>query len=277
MDKEARIISHFAHALNGDDGALFGDFVYSKDLFIENVHFKREWLSMQGIGAKAVLVNLSDAIAMNAMPLYALLGLALPKELENDEINALCAGILSTCAKHGVSIIGGDTTSADKIIISLTIISKANKKTLFRKNAKNGDFIAFTGSLGLSLKGLKSLQNGGKIARNSRFIKPSLRIEFMKKSAKNLTSAMDISDGLANDLPKFLGKKGAKISAKTISKLGKNQWLSGEEYELLVAFSPKNKARVLAYAKQTRTKLTIIGQVKNGYLKIPKYRAFKHF
>ena len=277
MDKEARIISHFTHALNGDDGALLGDFVYSKDLFIENVHFKREWLSMQGIGAKAVLVNLSDAIAMNATPLYALLGLALPKELENDEIKALCAGILSTCAKHGVSIIGGDTTSADKIIISLTIISKANKKTLFRKNAKNGDFIAFTGSLGLSLKGLKALQNGGKIARNSRFIKPSLRIEFMKKSAKNLKSAMDISDGLANDLPKFLGKKGAKINAKTISKLGKNQWLSGEEYELLVAFSPKNKARVLAYAKQTRTKLTIIGQVKNGYLKIPKYRAFKHF
>ncbi|MCI7237218.1 thiamine-phosphate kinase [Campylobacter sp.] len=277
MDKEARIISHFTHALNGDDGALLGDFVYSKDLFIENVHFKREWLSMQGIGAKAVLVNLSDAIAMNATPLYALLGLALPKELENDEINALCAGILDTCAKHGVSIIGGDTTSADKITISLTIISKANKKTLFRKNTKNGDFIAFTGSLGLSLKGLKALQNGGKIARNSRFIKPSLRIEFMKKSAKNLKSAMDISDGLANDLPKFLGKKGAKINAKTISKLGKNQWLSGEEYELLIAFSPKNKARVQGFAKQTRTKLTIIGQVKNGYLKIPKYRAFKHF
>ena len=273
MDKEARIISHFAHALNGDDGALLGDFVYSKDLFIENVHFKREWLSMEQIGAKAVLVNLSDAIAMNATPLYALLGLALPKELENDEINELCAGILSTCAKHGVSIIGGDTTSADKITISLTIISKANKKTLFRKNTKNGDFIAFTGSLGLSLKGLKALQNGGKIARNSRFIKPSLRIEFMKKSAKNLKSAMDISDGLANDLPKFLGKKGAKISAK----LSKEQWLSGEEYELLVAFSPKNKARVQGFAKQTRTKLTIIGQVKNGYLKIPKYRAFKHF
>lgn len=277
MDKEARIISHFTHALNGDDGALLGDFVYSKDLFIENVHFKREWLSMQEIGAKAVLVNLSDAIAMNATPLYALLGLALPKELENDEINALLGGILSTCAKHGVSIIGGDTTSADKIIISLTIISKANKKTLFRKQSKNGDFIAFTGSLGLSLKGLKALQNGGKIARNSRFIKPSLRIEFMKKSAKILKSAMDISDGLANDLPKFLGKKGAKISTKTISKLGKNQWLSGEEYELLVAFSPKNKARVQGFAKQTRTKLTIIGQVKNGYLKIPKYRAFKHF
>lgn len=277
MDKEARIISHFTHALNGDDGALLGDFVYSKDLFIENVHFKREWLSMQEIGAKAVLVNLSDAIAMNATPLYALLGLALPKELENDEINALLGGILSTCAKHGVSIIGGDTTSADKITISLTIISKANKKTLFRKQSKNGDFIAFTGSLGLSLKGLKALQNGGKIARNSRFIKPSLRIEFMKKSAKILKSAMDISDGLANDLPKFLGKKGAKISTKTISKLGKNQWLSGEEYELLVAFSPKNKARVLGFAKQTRTKLTIIGQVKNGYLKIPKYRAFKHF
>ena len=93
MDKEARIISHFTHALNGDDGALLGDFVYSKDLFIENVHFKREWINMEQISAKAVLVNLSDAIAMNATPLFALLGLALPKELENDEIDALCAGI----------------------------------------------------------------------------------------------------------------------------------------------------------------------------------------
>lgn len=273
MDKEARIISHFSHALNGDDGAVLGDFVYSKDLFIENVHFKREWLSMEQIGAKAVLVNLSDAVAMNATPLFALLGLALPKTLANDEINALCAGISKTCAKCGVSIIGGDTTSSEKITISLTIISRLNGKALFRTRAKNGDFIAFTGSLGESLKGLKALQNGGKIAGNSRFVKPSLRAEFMKKSAKNLKSAMDISDGLANDLPKFLGKKGAKISAK----ISKNQWLSGEEYELLVAFSPAKKARVLAYAKQTRTKLTIIGQVKNGYLKIPKYRAFKHF
>lgn len=273
MDKEQKIISHFAHALNGDDGAVLGDFVYSKDLFIENVHFKREWLSMGQIGAKAVLVNLSDAVAMNAKPLFALLGLGLPKSLANDEINALCASISQTCAKHGVSIIGGDTTSSDRLVISLTIISRLEGKAIFRGRARKGDFIAFTGSLGSSLKGLKALQNGGKIAGNSRFIKPVLRTDFMRVCAKKLKSAMDISDGLANDLPKLLGKKGAKISAK----LSKNQWLSGEEYELLLAFSPKDKARVLAYAKQTRTKLTIIGQVKNGHLKIPKYRAFKHF
>lgn len=273
MDKEARIISHFSHALNGDDGAVLGDFVYSKDLFIENVHFKCEWLSMQEIGAKAVLVNISDAVAMNAKPLYALLGLALPKNLSNDEINVLCAGIKNECERWGVAIIGGDTTSSEKITISLTIISRLSGKALFRNRAKNGDFIAFTGTLGGSLKGLKTLQNGGKIAGNSRFARPELRAEFMKKSAKILKSAMDISDGLANDLPKLLGKKGAKISAK----LSKEQWLSGEEYELLVVFSAKNKNRVLSLAKQTRTKLTIIGQVKNGYLKIPKQRAFKHF
>lgn len=273
MDKESRIISHFSHALNGDDGALFGDFVYSKDLFIEGVHFKREWLSMRQIGAKAVLVNISDAIAMNATPLYALLGLALPKSLGNDEINALCAGIKTECDRWGVGVIGGDTTSGEKITISLTIISRPEGKVLFRKRAKKGDFIAFTGTLGQSLKGLKILQNGGKIAGNSRFARPELRAEFMKKSAKILKSAMDISDGLANDLPKLLGKKGAKISAK----ISKNQWLSGEEYELLIAFAPKNKNRVFSLAKQTRTKLTIIGQVKNEHLKIPKYRAFKHF
>lgn len=273
MDKENKIISYFSHALNGDDGALVGDFVYSKDLFIENVHFKRSWLSMEQIGAKAVLVNISDALAMNSTPLFALLGLALPKSLRDDEIKALCGAIKSECENWGVSIIGGDTTSADKIIISLTIISKANKKTLFRKKAKNGDFVAFTGILGNSSKGLKALQNGAKLAKNSRFVRPSLRREFVFEAANFLRCGMDISDGLLNDLPKLIKGKGLEFSTK----LSKQIWQSGEEYEMLVCIKKSHLQRVLSIAKQTRTKITILGKVKNGSLKLPKYRAFKHF
>lgn len=273
MDKESKIISYFSHALNGDDGAVCGQFVYSKDLFIENVHFKRTWLSMGQIGSKAVLVNISDAIAMNATPLYALLGLALPKSLANDDIKALCEAIKNECESFGVSIIGGDTTSSDKIIISLTIISKVNGKALLRTGAKNGDFVAFTGVLGGSNKGLKALMRGAKLAKNSRFVRPSLRREFVFEVANFLRCGMDISDGLLNDLPKLIKGKNIKLRAK----FSKQIWQSGEEYEMLVCIKKSHLQRVLSIAKKTRTKITILGQVKNGYLKLPKYRAFKHF
>lgn len=273
MDKENKIISYFAHALNGDDGAVCGNLVYSKDLFIENVHFKRAWLSMEQIGAKAVIVNISDAVAMNAAPKYALLGLGLPKDMKGDDIKALCEGIKNECEKYGAKIIGGDTTSCDKIIISITIISELKGKALRRKYAKKGDFVAFSGFLGQSQKGLKILQNGGVLARNSRFIRPVLRKEFLYKSANFLSSAMDISDGLLNDLPKLLGRKNVEFHRK----ISKSEWCSGEEYELLLTFAPRFKARVLSLAKQTRTKLNIIGKITNGYLRLPKYRAFKHF
>ncbi|MBR2148997.1 MAG: thiamine-phosphate kinase, partial [Campylobacter sp.] len=91
MDKEQSIISNFKHNLNGDDGAIIGDMVYSKDMFVEDIHFKSHWLSPKQIGKKAMIVNLSDAIAMNATPKYALLGLGLPKNLSNKYIKELSA------------------------------------------------------------------------------------------------------------------------------------------------------------------------------------------
>lgn len=277
MDKEQKIISYFAHPLNGDDGAVCGDFVFSKDLFIEGVHFKRQWLSYEQIGAKAALINISDAIAMNAKPCFALLGLAIPKNLAKSDINALCAGIKKTCAKYNTKIIGGDTTSSDKIIISLSIIAKKSAKTLFRKGAKEHDFIAFTGNLGSSQKGLKTLLNAGKIAWNSKFAKPVLRGEFVSKATPFLRCGMDISDGLINDVPRLLKKRTSFFGFKSFGAIKKALWSSGEEYEMLVIFSPKNLARVKNAAKQSRTKLTIIGKVANAKYKLPRFSGFKHF
>ena len=89
MDKEAFIISAFNNNFNGDDGAIIKDWCFSKDLFFEDVHFKRKWLSLEQIATKAMLVNISDAIVMNASPKFALIGLSLPKNLSLDEIKSL--------------------------------------------------------------------------------------------------------------------------------------------------------------------------------------------
>ena len=79
MDKELFYISLFNNKFIGDDGAVVDGRVYSADAFCENIHFKREWMSLKQIAAKAVTVNVSDAVAMNATPKYALVTIAIPK------------------------------------------------------------------------------------------------------------------------------------------------------------------------------------------------------
>ncbi|EAJ5693920.1 thiamine-phosphate kinase [Campylobacter fetus] len=272
MDKEQSIIDRFSHKLNGDDGAVVGKMVLSKDMFVENSHFKRKWLSAYEIGTKAILVNLSDAVAMNATPKYALLGLGIPKNISNNYIYEICRGIKSAAKDFNVEIVGGDTIKSSEIIISLTIISYLNsKKPIFRNTSRLGDLVCYTGKLGDSLKGLRILQNGGNLPKNSRFKRPVLRVNFMKKAAPFIHSAMDISDGLASDLPKICSKFGIKF--KNI--LSKDEFRSGEEYELLFTVSKKHLKRMQNEAKKCRLKLNILGKLIKG--KYKSYGKYSHF
>lgn len=165
---------------------------------------------------------------------------------------------MDICKKFNIKIIGGDTISGDRISISVTIISKT-KKAVFRKGAKIGDFIAFTGNLGSVIKDFEILENGGKIDENSKFITPDLKADFFYKAAKFTTSAMDISDGLSQDLSRLLKKNGAGI--KFLKNLSKDELFSGEEYEILFTFAKKNRDKILKIAKKTATKITIFGEI----------------
>ena len=147
MDKERYIFEKFRSKLNGDDCAVVGERAYCKDLFVEGVHFRRGWLSLREIGAKAMLVNISDMIATNARAKYALLGLALPREIGTREIDELCAGVSETAREWGIRIIGGDTIGSDRIALSVSLIGKC-KRPVFRSGARVGDLIAHTGDLG---------------------------------------------------------------------------------------------------------------------------------
>ena len=92
MNLENYFISQFCNRHIGDDGAVINGFVYSKDAFFENVHFKKEWLSYYQIARKAMLVNISDAIAMNATPKYVLLSVAMPSSMKKDDMKELADG-----------------------------------------------------------------------------------------------------------------------------------------------------------------------------------------
>ena len=130
MDKEHYLISKLSSKYIGDDAAVVGDTLYSMDAFFEDVHFKREWMSMAQIGRKAMLINLSDAIAMNAKPQFALVTVALPADLSHEDIDALTTSMENTAREFGCEIIGGDTVGGDKLHLSITIISHSDTPLL---------------------------------------------------------------------------------------------------------------------------------------------------
>lgn len=263
MNVENYFISTFCSSKSviGDDGALVGKWVYSKDLFFENIHFKRKWLSPYQIGYKSMIINISDAIAMNAVPRYALLGVAMPKSISLHEMNELSRGIQAAAAEYNIEIIGGDTIGNSKIDISVTIISSSNNP-LTRSGLKEGDIIAYTGSIGNSAKQLRYLMAGGKVHTKSRFAAPVLRQDFVTQSRRYLRCGMDISDGLCSDIEKLTRLN--RLGIRWDKRIPKRIRCSGEEYEMLVAYSAKHAHAIRRIAARTRTAITPVAHVVRG-------------
>lgn len=259
MDLESYFISQFytISSFIGDDGAVVGEYIYSQDAFFEDVHFKKEWMDYEQIARKAMLVNISDAVAMNAEPKYALLSVAMPRSMSKKDAAELARGFVETAKKFDMEIVGGDTISNVKLDISITIVSKS-KKPLFRKGIKHGDLLAFSGTLGRSAKELKKAMRGGKLHKKSKFLDIRLRTEFMHKARRYIHAGMDISDGLFSDLEKL--SLSNRIGFSFLRPISKEQGCSGEEYELLFSFDPRYKKAIMQRAKQTRTPVTIFAK-----------------
>ena len=264
MNKEDFFISNFKNSYIGDDGAVVDKFVYSKDLFCEGIHFKREWMSLEEIAIKSFLVNISDVIVMNALPKYALLGVKIPKNFTKTELKRLNCAFLKIAKEYNIKIIGGDTIAGDKLDISITIISSV-KNPIYRKGLKIKEYLAFTGHLGESLKDLKKSLRGCNISKNSKFIKPILRDKFFYQASKYITSAIDISDGLYKDLSR-LGEIN-QVGFEFLKNFDKKIGCSGEEYEILFGFKKQNMQKIINIAKKTKTKITIFAKAKRGKFK----------
>jgi len=263
LNTEDYIISLFSKTSSciGDDGCVKDRLVYSQDAFFENVHFKYSWMTPFQIAYKSMIVNISDAVAMNAVPKYALLSVAVPSSMSRLEISQLHEGFTKAADEFGIEIIGGDTISNIKLDISVTVVSSTTKP-LTRKGIREGDLIAYTGDLGRSKRDLKRLLRGYKVSSKSRFIKPELRSKFIFSAAKYFSAGMDISDGLLTEMGRL--SKINTINFKLYSKLNKNLSCSGEEYEMLIAFSPRHLKRIKQEAKKSRTPLNIIGVAVRG-------------
>lgn len=266
MNKEEYFIKQFSNnKVIGDDGAFIDGFVYSMDAFFENVHFKKEWMSLKQIAYKSMIVNISDAIVMNAIPLYALLSVAIPKSYTEDDLKELSKGFKKAAKEFGIEIIGGDTISNEKLDISVTIISKTSKP-IFRNGVKKDDLLCYTGILGTSKRDLERLFQNKDISKKSKFIKPVLNQKFFYEIVPFITASMDISDGLFFELERL--SKASQVGFEFFDEIDNDIGTSGEEYEILFSFNQKNLEKIKKIAKKHKIKLNIFAKAVKG-----KYRT----
>jgi thiamine-monophosphate kinase len=208
-----------------NDAAEIGELVVTQDALVEGVHFRLDWISWRDLGWRAAAANLSDLAASGADPIGLIVTLGAPGEAELDDILDLYAGITET----GVPVLGGDTTRAPQVLLSVTALGRADRVP-GRAGAQPGDLLVVTGPLGAA----------GAAFREEAFVRPPLRIAEGLELAKSAHAMLDVSDGLAVDAAHLARRSGCRIEIElatvpladgaTIEDLG-----FGEDYELLAA------------------------------------------
>lgn len=286
MLNEDKLIQHLqtqSKGFIGDDAAILPSlteeqYVISKDLLVENIHFRLAYFSPEDLAQKALQANLSDLAAMGAQPLYILCGISIPKPLEayaTDFLNCL----MKMCGELNILLIGGDTTAAkDNLFISITAIGKiSHHKIKYRNTAQVNDLICIAGNLGWAHIGFTALEKGINVDRKfiESFLRPIAKIKEGRWLAQHefITSMMDISDGLYIDLKRLckLSNKGAVINLDSLLTYKEPEQTQqtllegGEDYALLFTVN-KEKYNDLskAFAMHFKYDLKLIGHITNN-------------
>jgi thiamine-monophosphate kinase len=256
----------------GDDCAHIktpGELVVSTDLFIEDVHFKREYFSAGDMGHKALASNLSDIAAMGARPMGFSLGVLAPRGLDEEFWQELFQGMADLAARFELVLTGGDVSRGPVLGFSVTIWGRPGPKgrVLRRGGGGPGDSLVLIGRPGLARAGLMVLEERGLEgeADYPEAVGAHLRPEPMVSQGLVLAGmdgvrgAMDVSDGLAKDLPRFLGGLGADLTLDPLGlhpeilgfceakglKPAEFAAMGGEDYALLAAVGPEIAGRLV--------------------------------
>lgn len=206
----------------GDDAAVipaFGEqsYVITKDLLVEDTHFRQSYVDAPSLAQKALQVNLSDVAAMGAKPCFILLGIAIP-EKNAAYAKAFLDNFALQVKQAGLILIGGDTVkSVDKLMISITAIGLADTENIrYRSKAKIGDIICVAGELGHAHVGFLACEQAkqGFEAYQAAFLRPMAKLAEGQWLAQQhaVTSMMDLSDSLYVDLKRLC--KSSEIGAE---------------------------------------------------------------
>ena len=280
----------------GDDAAVL-DFKNSKtlvstDLLVENVHFDLNYVPLKHLGYKAIMVNLSDIYAMNAVATQVTVSIAVSNRFPLEALEELYSGIEIAAKIYNIDVVGGDTTSSNKgLIISITAIGHSNDdKIVYRNGAQPNDLVVVSGDIGGAYMGLQILERENEVFKVNpnnqpdldpyayiveRQLKPEARkdiVKLLEDLDVKPSSMIDISDGLSSEAIHLCKQSNVGIEIyenkipldpQVISTCEEFKIDSttvalngGEDYELLMTISQEDYPKIKA-----NPNLTVIGYI----------------
>jgi thiamine-monophosphate kinase len=244
------------------DAASLGDgLVATQDALVENVHFRLDWLDWRALGYRSAAVNLSDLAASGATPSALLVTLAVPGSTLAADVVAFYEGIAET----GVPVVGGDTTSSESVLVSITALGRS-PRVPGRAGARPGDLLVVTGPLGAA----------GAAFREQRYVRPPLRLDEGRLLGATAHALMDISDGIALDAGHIARRSGVRcVLDLDALPLAEGATLEdagfGEDFELLAAVTDPRGFAVVGRVEEGAGVVTLRKGVPH------ELRGWEHF
>lgn len=212
----------------GDDTAVWqagaGRELFTTDTMVEGIHFTRHTTPWRDLGWKAIAANISDIASMGGLPTYALITLGLPPETMVADIEEMYRGMLEICDGYGMAIVGGDIVGSPILFVTTALVGATQREPLLRSNARPGDVVAVSGYVGSSGGGLKlMLECPDAAGESADFLRnahrrpaPHVRQGQLLAEA-GVATAMDVSDGLVDDLGKLCAASGVAARLRVSS------------------------------------------------------------
>ncbi|NLY05907.1 thiamine-phosphate kinase [Candidatus Sordicultor fermentans] len=259
------------------------------DSQVENVHFILSLFSPFSLGKRVLAVNLSDIAAMGGKPLFALLSWVLRPDMEAEWLKEFMRGIKEEAEAHGVDIIGGNLSRTEsQMVFDLTLVGEVenDRPLLLRRNARPGDLVLVTGTLGDSRAGLEIALRGSEEEKEKysfllkRFFTPSPRLQVgrLLHSLGERVATIDVSDGFSQDLGHIVEESevGAVVEVdklpispslrKWSEEENKDPFLfalsGGEDFELIFTVPRERGKEVKEFIEiESGIPVTIVGEV----------------
>ncbi|TCT18954.1 thiamine-phosphate kinase [Melghiribacillus thermohalophilus] len=271
----------------GDDAAVFRppsgmDMVTATDTMVEHVHFRLTTMEPYHLGYRVLAANLSDLAAMGSIPVFYLVSIVVPESWKDKQLRSVYNGMKEIADQYHMDLLGGDTVSGDRFVISVTVIGFVERdKSRYRRHARDGDVVFVTGTLGDSAFGLHLLtERSFSVEAQDHFINrhrmPTPRVWFSRKLKQlDRVCLNDISDGISSEANEIAEASGVDLhidysqlpmhpQLKKLSETNQKKFVlaGGEDFELIGTISEHNWSVVEEAARQTNTIVKKIGFVR---------------
>ena len=233
----------------GDDCAVMHypdkEILVTSDMLMEGVHFDLTYITLQQLGYKAAMQNISDVFAMNGTPRQMVVSIAVGKRFKVEDLEDFYNGLRMACDKWNVDIVGGDTTSSyTGLAISITCMGEADKNDIvYRHGAKETDLICVTGDLGAAYMGLQLLEREKSVYYQ--------QIDDINQKIRKANAEGNLA------LVKHLQEEGMKINNFQPD-------FAGREYLIQRQLKPEARGDMIALLKENNIRPTAMMDISDG-------------